>query len=89
MTEKTQRKKFDVLIIGGGVVGTAVARSLAKLKLKTALVEKEVELAFGTTKANSGIVHAGFQRAREPESHPLCKRMRHVPPGLRGTGCTL
>ncbi len=52
--------EFDVVIIGGGVIGTAVAYNLSKLKLKTALLEKEIELAFGTTKANSGIVHAGF-----------------------------
>jgi len=53
-------KNFDVIIIGGGVIGTAVAYNLSKLKLKIALLEKEMELAFGTTKANSGIVHAGF-----------------------------
>ena len=51
---------LDVLIIGGGVVGTATARELARYDLKTVLLEKEAELGMGVTKANSGIVHAGY-----------------------------
>lgn len=51
---------FDVLIIGGGVSGTAVAYELAKTDLKTALIEKESDVCEGTSKANSAIVHAGF-----------------------------
>ncbi|NMB13487.1 MAG: NAD(P)/FAD-dependent oxidoreductase [Firmicutes bacterium] len=51
---------YDVIIIGGGVVGTAILRALSRLQLRTMLLEKAVEIGWGTTKANSGIVHAGF-----------------------------
>ncbi|MCH5156637.1 MAG: NAD(P)/FAD-dependent oxidoreductase [Clostridiales bacterium] len=51
---------YDVLIIGAGVVGSAVARELARYKLSIAVAEKEQDVAMGTSKANSGIVHAGF-----------------------------
>lgn len=49
-----------VIIIGGGIVGTAVARELAKYRLDIVLLEKEPDFAAGATKANSGILHAGF-----------------------------
>lgn len=51
---------YDVLIIGGGVSGAAIARKLGSYKLKTALVEKEADFSFGVSKANSGIIHGGF-----------------------------
>ncbi len=50
----------DVVIIGGGVVGCAIARQLSAYDLKTVLVEKEEDVCSGTSKANSAIVHAGF-----------------------------
>lgn len=53
-------KSADVVVIGGGIVGTAVLRELSKYDLKCVLVEKEPDLAIGTTKANSAILHAGF-----------------------------
>lgn len=53
-------KSADVVVIGGGIVGTAVLRELSKYDLKCILVEKESDLAMGTTKANSAILHAGF-----------------------------
>jgi glycerol-3-phosphate dehydrogenase len=53
--------KFDFVIIGGGIVGTAIAYELAKYELAVVLLEKEAELSFGVSKANSGIVHTGFQ----------------------------
>jgi len=52
---------YDVMIIGGGVVGTAIARELSRYSLSVALLEKEVELAFGVSKSNSGIIHPGTQ----------------------------
>ena len=50
---------YDVAIIGGGVVGCSIARELSKYCLKTLLIEKQSEVGFGTSKANSGIIHAG------------------------------
>ena len=50
---------YDVVVVGAGVVGCAIARRLAVYELKTALVEKEVDVGFGVSKANSGIIHAG------------------------------
>ncbi len=51
---------FDVIVIGGGVIGGAVLRELTKYNLKVCLLEKENDVAMGASKANSGIVHAGF-----------------------------
>ncbi|HHT73841.1 MAG TPA: NAD(P)/FAD-dependent oxidoreductase [Firmicutes bacterium] len=59
MREK-QTLTVDVAIVGGGIIGTAVARELSKYDVSILLVEKEAEVGWGTTKANSGIVHAGF-----------------------------
>ena len=53
-------KTADVVVIGGGIVGTAILRELSKYDLKCVLVEKEPDFAAGTTKANSAILHAGF-----------------------------
>ena len=54
---------YDVLIIGGGIVGCAIARELTRYRLRVALCEREREVAFGTTKANSGIIHGGHHAA--------------------------
>ena len=51
---------FDVAIIGAGVVGAMMARELAKYSLKTVVLEKENDVAMGASRANSGIVHAGY-----------------------------
>jgi len=51
---------YDVVVIGGGVVGTAILRELSKYDLKLALLEKEEDVCSGTSKANSAIVHAGY-----------------------------
>lgn len=51
---------FDVIVIGGGVTGCAVARELSRYELKTAVLERASDVCEGTSKANSGIVHAGY-----------------------------
>jgi glycerol-3-phosphate dehydrogenase len=51
---------YDVIIIGGGVVGSGIARELSHYKIRIALLEKEFDVSFGTSKSNSGIIHAGF-----------------------------
>jgi glycerol-3-phosphate dehydrogenase len=53
-------KECDVVVIGGGITGTAILRELSKYDLHAILVEKEPDVAIGTTKANSAICHAGF-----------------------------
>ena len=51
---------FDSIIIGSGVSGCAIARELSKKKGKFLVLEAEEDVCSGTSKANSGIVHAGF-----------------------------
>jgi len=51
---------YDVAIVGAGVVGALIARSLSRYDLRVALLERLHDVAQGTTKANSAIVHAGF-----------------------------
>ena len=53
-------KETDVVVIGGGIVGTAILRELSKYDLHCLLVEKEPDVSVGTTKANSAVLHAGF-----------------------------
>lgn len=54
------RMKYDVVVIGGGVIGCAVARELSRYQLKSCVVEREEDVCSGTSKANSAIVHGGF-----------------------------
>ena len=51
---------YDCIVIGAGVVGEAIARELSRYDLKVAVLEKASDVCEGTSKANSGIVHAGF-----------------------------
>lgn len=51
---------FDVIIIGAGVIGSAIAREMSRYNLKTCVLEKNNDVSDGTTKANSAIIHAGY-----------------------------
>ncbi len=53
-------KNVDVLIIGAGVCGSAIARALSRYELDIVVVDRNSDIGEGTSKANSGIVHAGF-----------------------------
>jgi glycerol-3-phosphate dehydrogenase len=51
---------YDVIIVGAGVVGSLVARALCRYRLRLLLIDKNNDVAEGTTKANTAIVHAGY-----------------------------
>ena len=51
---------YDVVIIGAGVVGAFIARELSRYSLKICVIEKESDVAMGSSRANSAIVHAGY-----------------------------
>jgi len=55
---------YDVVVIGGGVTGTAIARELSRYQLRIALLEKAPDVATGATKANNGMIHAGVEPPR-------------------------
>ena len=52
--------RYDVAIIGAGVVGAMAARELSRYDLKVCLLEKENDVAMGASRANSGIIHGGY-----------------------------
>ena len=51
---------YDIAIIGAGVVGCAIARELSKYRVNACVIEREEDVCCGTSKANSAIIHAGF-----------------------------
>lgn len=51
---------YDVTIIGAGVIGNFIARELSRYKLNIGIIEKDNEVSNGTTKANSAIIHGGY-----------------------------
>lgn len=57
---------YDVAIIGAGVIGAMIARNLSKYQLNIILIDKDTDVSNGTSKANSGIIHAGYNA--KPES---------------------
>ncbi|MDX9800994.1 MAG: NAD(P)/FAD-dependent oxidoreductase [Spirochaetia bacterium] len=62
----------SVCIIGAGVVGCAIARELSKYELDITILEKENDVSMGATKANSGIIHAGYGTAPGSLKTLLC-----------------
>lgn len=57
---KTVLEQVDVVIIGGGITGCAAARTLSKYDVKVLVLEKESDICEGTTKANNGMIHSGY-----------------------------
>jgi glycerol-3-phosphate dehydrogenase len=64
----------DVLIIGGGIVGCAIARELSKLDISVMLLEKEYDVAVGQSSRNDGMIHAGIDL--KPDSIKVKYNMR-------------
>ena len=62
---------YDVAIIGCGVVGSSIAYRLSKYDLRTVVLEKENDVAMGATRANSAIIHAGY----DPEEGTLMAKL--------------
>ena len=74
---------YDVVIIGCGVVGAAAAYELARYKLRVAVLEAANDIAAGTTKANSAIIHAGY----DPEPGTLMAKLNGEGNRLAGEIC--
>jgi len=51
---------YDIAIIGAGVIGASIFRELMKYDLKVVIIDKENDVSMGTSKANSAIIHAGY-----------------------------
>ncbi|MCM1289438.1 MAG: NAD(P)/FAD-dependent oxidoreductase [Corallococcus sp.] len=68
-------EEFDVVIIGGGISGCAVARELSRYKLKILLCEKHGDVARGASGANDGMVHAGIDLKHD------CNKLHYVVKG--------
>ena len=62
---------YDVTIVGCGVVGASLAYTLSQYRLRVLVLERENDVAMGTTKANSAIVHAGY----DPENGTLMAKL--------------
>ena len=78
---------YDVIIIGAGVSGAAPARELSRYRLKICVLEREEDVCCGTSKANSGIAHSGYDA--EPGSLMAelnVKRRQYDGTAFEGTG---
>ena len=77
-------RDYDIAVIGGGVIGGAVLRELSKYRLRVCLAEKESDVAMGASKANSGIVHAGFDAAEGSNNAWMQDRIKVMITGENG-----
>ena len=65
---------YDVIIAGAGVIGGMLARELSKYQLRICILEKENDVACGASRANSGIIHGGY----DPEPGTLKAKLNTV-----------
>ena len=73
---------YDVIIIGAGVAGSASARELSRYKVNACVLEREEDVCCGTSKANSAIVHAGYDAAEGSLMAKLNVEGNQMMPGL-------
>ncbi len=80
LSQDLGNKQYDLVCVGGGIVGTAAARELAIRypKLKIAIVEKESKLAFHQSGHNSGVIHAGIYYTPGSLKAKLCVEGLHL-----------
>lgn len=76
--ESKQAAIFDVVIIGAGVIGVAIARWLSQYTLQMAVVEKEWEVGLGASCRNSGVIHAGIYYQPGSLRAQLCMEGRQL-----------
>lgn len=69
-------EKYDCIIVGGGVIGSFVARELSRFNMRTLLIEKEDSPCNGASKANTGIVHSGYSPKEDTLKAKLSIRAR-------------
>jgi len=74
--------KSEVLVIGAGVIGCAIARELAKFKIETVLLEKETDVGSGVSRGNSGVLHTGLYYPKGSLKAKLCVEGRLMFPEL-------
>ena len=82
-------KIYDVAIIGCGIVGSALAYELSKYELDTAVIEKENDICCGATRANSAIIHAGFDPIPDSYGEAQCNGLRDGKGNMRRIGCAV
>ena len=63
MQGRDKMRDYEVIIIGAGVSGAAIARELSRYEVKCLVLDKEEDVCCGTSKANSAIIHAGYDAA--------------------------
>ncbi|GAG63974.1 unnamed protein product, partial [marine sediment metagenome] len=61
---KNKSFKTDIAIIGAGAIGCVIARELGRYTKRVIVIEKEADVGWGTTKANGGVIHAGYAGER-------------------------
>lgn len=74
---------YDVAIVGCGVIGASLAYQLAQYRLRVLILERENDVAMGTTKANSAIVHAGY----DPEHGTMMAKLNVQGSAMMGKLC--
>ena len=67
---------YDVIIIGAGIIGTNIARELSRYNTKVLIIEKDIDVSMGATKANSAIVHGGYAESHSTLRGRLCYKGR-------------
>lgn len=77
-----QNNVKDVVVIGGGIVGSAIIHALSAFQLRLALIEKQPDICEGTSKANSGIIHTGFDATPGTIEADCLRRSGKLWPGL-------
>ena len=76
--EDTMKKPYDVVIIGAGVVGSAIARELSRYKLRIAVLEKNLDVCTETSGRNSAVVHGGFANPTGSLKAKCCVEGNHI-----------
>ena len=80
----------DILVIGAGITGTALARELSRYDASLCVVDRSCDVAGGATKANSGIVHAGYDAKPAASRQSITSAApRCILPSVRRSACRI